>query len=173
MGTSGKTQDTKTNLTKPKTNGLTEYTQNFPDCKAGIISVLKVRKMQKKKKKGQKRPPKRKNCCSKFPRKTQKQSRGLEPLHGVLLGQTVGESNLADLSSPVGNVHAGPAEDDKEVHAVDANAWVVLDSQVNVLLDAEAEVAVVGEVLLPQLVLLHIEAPLENLLGLGAPDGAV
>ena len=73
--TSGKTQDTKTNLTKPKTNGLTEYTQNFPGCKAGIISALKVRKMQKKKKKVQKRPPKRKNCCSKFPRKTQKQSR--------------------------------------------------------------------------------------------------
>merc|ERR1712129_420801 len=56
--TSGKTQNTKTNLTKPKTNGLTEYTQNFPGCKAGIISVLKVRKMQKKKKKKKKRQKK-------------------------------------------------------------------------------------------------------------------
>merc|ERR1712008_173377 len=71
---SGKTQDTKTNLTKPKTNGLTEFTRNFPGYKAGIISVLKVKKMQKKKKKIQKRPLKRKTCCSKFPRKTQKQS---------------------------------------------------------------------------------------------------
>ena len=34
------------------------------------------------------------------------------------------------------------------------------------LLDAEAKVAVVGEVLLPQLVLLHLEAPLQDLLGL-------
>ena len=42
----------------------------------------------------------------------------------------------------------------------------LLDAQVNVLLDAEAEVAVVGEVLLPQLVLLHLEAPLQDLLGL-------
>ena len=42
----------------------------------------------------------------------------------------------------------------------------LLDSQVNVLLDTEAEVAVVGEVLLPQLVLLHLEAPLQDLLGL-------
>jgi len=85
----------------------------------------------------------------------------------------VGEANLADLSSPVSDVHAWPAEDDKEVHAVDTNAWVVLDSQVNMLLDAEAEVAIVGEVLLPQLVLLHLEAPLQDFLGLGSPDGAV
>ena len=42
----------------------------------------------------------------------------------------------------------------------------LLDSQVNMLLDAEAEVAIVGEVLLPQLVLLHLEAPLQDFLGL-------
>ena len=41
-----------------------------------------------------------------------------------------------------------------------------LDSQVNVLLDAEANVATVGEVLLPQLILLHLEASLQDLLGL-------
>ena len=45
-----------------------------------------------------------------------------------------------------------------------------LDAQVDVLLDAEAEVAVVGEVLLPQLVLLHLEATLEDLLGLNEDD---
>ena len=42
----------------------------------------------------------------------------------------------------------------------------LLDSQVNMLLDAEAEVAIVGEVLLPQLVLLHLKAPLQDFLGL-------
>ena len=42
-----------------------------------------------------------------------------------------------------------------------------LDAQVDVLLDAEAEVAVVAEVLLPQLVLLHLEPALQDLLGLG------
>ena len=42
----------------------------------------------------------------------------------------------------------------------------LLDSQVNMFLDAEAEVAIVGEVLLPQLVLLHLEAPLQDFLGL-------
>ena len=34
------------------------------------------------------------------------------------------------------------------------------------LLDAEAKVAVVGEVLLPQLILLHLEASLKDLLSL-------
>ena len=42
----------------------------------------------------------------------------------------------------------------------------LLNSQVNMLLDAEAKVAIVGEVLLPQLVLLHLEAPLQDFLGL-------
>ena len=42
----------------------------------------------------------------------------------------------------------------------------LLDSQVNMFLDAEAEVAIVGEILLPQLVLLHLEAPLQDFLGL-------
>merc|ERR1719229_632012 len=98
---------------------------------------------------------------------------GLEPFHGILLGQSVREANLADLGSPVSNIHAWPTEDNKEVHAIDANAWVILDSQVDVLLNSEAEVAVVGEVLLPQLVFLNLEAPFQDLLGLGAPDGAV
>merc|ERR1712037_176552 len=74
--TSGKTQDTKTNLTKLKTNGLTEFTQNFPGCKAGILrKIIKKIQWKIKKKKILKNPLKRKNCCSKFPRKTQKQSR--------------------------------------------------------------------------------------------------
>merc|ERR1719341_3140020 len=82
-------------------------------------------------------------------------------------------ANFANLGSPVSNIHAWPAEHDKEVHAVNANAWVILDSQVNVLLDAEAKVAVVGEVLLSQLILLHLESSLNDLLSLGAPDSAV
>ena len=36
-------------------------------------------------------------------------------------------------------------------------------------LDSETEVSVVGEVLLPQLVLTDLEATLKDLLGLGAP----
>jgi len=57
-----------------------------------------------------------------------------------------------------------------EVHAVDTDTRVVLDTQVDVLRDAEAEVAGLREVALPQLVLLDLEATLENLLRLGATN---
>lgn len=50
------------------------------------------------------------------------------------------------------------AQHDVEVHAVDTNAWVVLDAQVDVLLDAEAKVAGVREVVLAQLVLTHLDS---------------
>ena len=46
----------------------------------------------------------------------------------------------------------------------------LLDAQIDMLGNAEAKVAVVGEVLLPQLVLTDLEAALEDLLGLGAPN---
>lgn len=44
-----------------------------------------------------------------------------------------------------------------EVQSVDPDAGVVLDAQIDVLLDAEAEVSRVGEVVLPQLVLAHLK----------------
>ena len=66
--------------------------------------------------------------------------------------------------------HSHAAE---EVHAVDTNTGVVLDTQINVLRDTETEVTGLGEVALAELVLLDLEATLEDLLGLGATDGNV
>lgn len=53
-----------------------------------------------------------------------------------------------------------------EVHAVDTDGGVVLDTEIDVLADTEAEVASLGEVALAELVLLDLEATLENLLSL-------
>ena len=53
------------------------------------------------------------------------------------------------------------------------NAGVVLDTQVDVLGDTETEVAGLGEVALAELVLLDLEATLEDLLSLGTTDGDV
>ena len=66
------------------------------------------------------------------------------------------------------NVHAAV-----EVHAVDTDRRVVLDAKIDVLRDTEAEVARLAEVALPQLVLLDLEATLEDLLRLGPADGDV
>lgn len=54
-----------------------------------------------------------------------------------------------------------------EVHTVNADGGVVLDAKIDVLADAEAEVARLAEVALAQLVLLHLEPALQNLFGLG------
>ena len=50
---------------------------------------------------------------------------GLEPLHGVLLGQPMLEANASSLAAPVSHVHTGPAHHHVEVHAVDTDARVV------------------------------------------------
>ena len=60
-----------------------------------------------------------------------------------------------------------------EIHSVNTDTWVVLDAQIDVFADTEAEVASLGEVTLPQLVFLDLEATLENLLCLWATDGDV
>merc|ERR1719244_1468335 len=92
---------------------------------------------------------------------------GLEPFHRVSLGQLVGGADLASFASPVHDIHAGSAKDHVEVHTVDANAGVILDTQIDVFLNTEPEVG------LPQLVLAHLEATLKDFLGLWASDGAV
>lgn len=55
-----------------------------------------------------------------------------------------------------------------EVHAVDTNGRVVLDTEIDVFANTKAEVASFGKVLLAQLVLLDLETTLKNFLGLGA-----
>lgn len=64
------------------------------------------------------------------------------------------------------NAVAGAGHAAVEVHAVDADRGVVLDAKIDVLADAEAEVARLAEVALAELVLLDLEATLDDLLGL-------
>lgn len=60
-----------------------------------------------------------------------------------------------------------------EVHAVDTDGRVVLDTEIDVLADTEAKVTGLAEVTLAELVLLDLKATLENFLGLRATDGNV
>jgi len=45
----------------------------------------------------------------------------------------------------------------EEVHSVNTDSWIVLDSKINVLLDTEAKVTSLREVVFPQLVFLDLE----------------
>jgi len=69
----------------------------------------------------------------------------LEPLHGLLLGNLLVVANAARLLPPGRNASARTTKDDVEVHAVDADVGIVLDAEIDVLINAEAEAASLRE----------------------------
>ena len=91
----------------------------------------------------------------------------LVPCHGVILLDAVGCADTSGLALALCDAVSWAAHDNVEVHAEDTDTRVVACAKVDVLLDAEAEVAGLGEVALAELVLLDLEATLENFLGLG------
>lgn len=97
----------------------------------------------------------------------------LEPLDGLVTVDAVGgtDSALAATAAADTLTRAGHAA--VEVHTVDTDGRVVLDTEIDVLGDTESEVTGLREVALAELVLLDLEATLENFLGLGATDGDV
>ena len=98
---------------------------------------------------------------------------GLEPLDGVVAVDLVLGTDLGLATAATADALTGAGHADVEVHAVDTDTGVVLDAEIDVLGDTETEVAGLGEVALAQLILLDLEATLENLLSLGATDGDV
>lgn len=60
-----------------------------------------------------------------------------------------------------------------EVHSVNTDCRVILDTQIDVFGDTETEVSSLGEVLLSQLVLLDLQTTLDDLLSLRATDSDV
>jgi len=85
----------------------------------------------------------------------------------------VRSTNLGLAPPAPSNTLAGTGHAAVKVHSVNTNSRVVLDSQVNVLGDTETKVASLGEVALAELVLLDLEATLEDFLSLGAADSNV
>ena len=71
------------------------------------------------------------------------------------------------------NSVSGSDHNNVEVHAENAGGRIVLEAEIDVLGDAKAKAAGVGEVLLLQLVLLHLKATVKDLVGLEATDGDV
>ena len=94
----------------------------------------------------------------------------LEPLDRLVAVDAVARADTTLAAAAAADALARARHAAVEIHAVDADGRVVLDAQVNVLADAEAKVARLAEVALPQLVFLHLEPSLQNLLGLGPAD---
>ena len=97
----------------------------------------------------------------------------LEPLHRLLASHLVRVTNSATLSLSLRHTTTRTRQLDVEIHTEDTRVRVVLDTQIDVLLNTKTEVARVREVLLHQLVLLHLQTTLQNLKSLLATDGRV
>lgn len=65
-------------------------------------------------------------------------------------------THAAGLRASLVDIEAGTTEHDVKVETIDTDRRVVLDAQVDVLLDTEAKVAGVREVVFAQLVLLDL-----------------
>ena len=69
-------------------------------------------------------------------------------------------------AATAGDTLTGAGHAAVEVHTVDTNGRVVLDTEIDVFADTEPKVSGLREVTLAQFVLLDLEATLENLLSL-------
>ena len=91
---------------------------------------------------------------------------GLEPLDGLLALDAVRSTNARLCAATAGDTLPTARHPGVEVHTVDTDGRVVLDTKIDVLADTETEVASLGEVALAEFVLLDLEATLENFLSL-------
>lgn len=97
----------------------------------------------------------------------------LEPGHGILLLHLVLESNAGLLRLSLCHATTGATHDDEKVHTEDTDIRIIARAQIDVLLDAEAKVARLGEVPSAEFVLLYLEPTLEDFLCFGPADGYV
>jgi hypothetical protein len=65
----------------------------------------------------------------------------LEPFHSLILGDSVLGTDCAFASSSKTNSASWSLEHNVEVHTEDTGEGVILDTQIDVLLDAESEVS--------------------------------
>ena len=97
----------------------------------------------------------------------------LEPLDGLLALDLVGSSNVGLASATLGNSLARSGHAAVEVHSVDTNRRIVLDTKIDVFAYTEAEVASLREVALSELVFLDLQSTLQDFLSLWSTDSDV
>jgi hypothetical protein len=96
-----------------------------------------------------------------------------EPFDSLVAVDAVASADSALAAAPAADTLTRAGHAAVEIHTIDTNRGIVFDTKIDVLVDAEAEVASLAEVALPELVLLDLEATLKNLFGLGATNGDV
>ena len=97
----------------------------------------------------------------------------LEPLHSLLAGHLVRITEVSTSGLSLRHTTTRTSQLDVEIHTENTGVGVVLDSEINVLVNTKSEVSRVREVLLHQLVLLHLQTALQNLESLLTTNGDV
>ena len=80
----------------------------------------------------------------------------LEPLHGFFLRDQMLKANTASFPFPFSNVETRTSQHHIEIHTINANARIVFDSKINMLLDSKAKVPSAREVVLCQLIFTNL-----------------
>lgn len=97
----------------------------------------------------------------------------LEPGGSLVLTNAVRRTDAGNTVLATGHTNTRAGHADVKVHTKDTDTGVVLDTHVNVLRDTETKVARFGKVALLELVLLHLETTLKDLLSLRTTYGNV
>merc|ERR1712168_178393 len=90
----------------------------------------------------------------------------LEPFLSIGFGDLVSESNSGLLSATVCNVVSWSSQHNVEIHSVDTNTRIILNSKIDMFRNTEAEVSSGREVSLSQFVFLYLQPFLQDLFGL-------
>ena len=89
---------------------------------------------------------------------------GLEPLHGIFFHKTMACSYFGSPFTPVRYVHASTAQHYVEVHTVNTDGGIVLDSQIDMFLNTESKVSIGGKVISTQFVFTNLNNEIYDVL---------
>merc|ERR1712168_1760342 len=97
----------------------------------------------------------------------------LEPYLSIGFCDLVSETNSGLLSATVCNVVSWSSQHNVEIHSIDTNTWIILNSQVDMFSNTEAKVSSGREVSLSQFVFLNLQSFLQDFFGFGSTYCAV
>ena len=93
-----------------------------------------------------------------------------EPFHSLIFGDSMFGSNGGFTSSSKSNSAACSFQNDVEIHTEDTSEWIILNTQINVFLNTEAETSGVRKVYFSELSVLNFKSSFENFVGFVASD---
>ena len=96
-----------------------------------------------------------------------------EPFHGFFLWNSMLGSNSWFASSSQSNSASWSFKDNVKVHTENTSEWIILNTQINVLLDTETETSSIREVNFSEFSVLDFKSSFENFVSFISSDSDV